>query len=91
MAVARRTASVIWSGASPRRSPAAVAARTAMFGRRVLAIAALQGLSALAAVLGVYLWTVLTGRPGDVTRSATFAALVIANLALTAEALRDAG
>jgi Ca2+-transporting ATPase len=54
----------------------------AMFGRRVLTIAALQGLSALAAVLGVYLWTVLTDRPGDVTRSATFAALVIANLAL---------
>jgi hypothetical protein len=30
-----------------------------MFGRRVLTIAGLQGLSVLAAVLGVYLWSVL--------------------------------
>ncbi len=53
-----------------------------MFGRRTLAIAGLQGLSVLAAVLGVYLWTVLSGRPDDVVRSATFAALVVGNLAL---------
>jgi P-type Ca2+ transporter type 2C len=53
-----------------------------MFGRRVLAIAALQGLSVLTAVLGVYLWTVLGHRPGDVVRSATFEALVVGNLAL---------
>ena len=53
-----------------------------MFGGRVLTIAALQGLSVLAAVLGVYLWAVLSGRPGDVVRSITFAALVTGNLAL---------
>ena len=53
-----------------------------MFGRRVLTIAGLQGLSVLLAALGVYLWTVLGGRPGDVTRSVTFATLVIGNLAL---------
>ena len=52
-----------------------------MFGRRVLTIAALQGLSVFAAVLGVYLWGVLTDRPDDVVRSVTFATLVIGNLA----------
>lgn len=53
-----------------------------MFGRRVLTIAALQGFTVFAAVLGVYLWSVLTGRPHDVTRSITFATLVLGNLAL---------
>jgi P-type Ca2+ transporter type 2C len=53
-----------------------------MFDRRVLAIAALQGLSMLLAVLGVYLWTVLSGRMEDVVRSTTFATLVIGNLGL---------
>ena len=54
----------------------------ALFGRRVLAIAGLQGLSALAAVLAVYLWGVLGDRPDDVVRSVTFASLVVGNLAL---------
>jgi Ca2+-transporting ATPase len=36
----------------------------------------------LATVLGVYLWTVLNGRPDNVVRSVTFAALVAGNLAL---------
>jgi P-type Ca2+ transporter type 2C len=53
-----------------------------MFDRRVLAISALQGLSMLAAVFGVYLWAVLGGRPDDVVRSVTFATLVLGNLAL---------
>jgi Ca2+-transporting ATPase len=53
-----------------------------MFGPRVLTIAALQGLSVFAAILGVYLWLVLGGRPDDVVRSGTFAALVVGNLAL---------
>ena len=53
-----------------------------MFGKRVLTIAALQGLSVLLAVLGVYLWAVLGDRPDDVVRSVTFAALVVGNLAL---------
>ncbi len=53
-----------------------------MFGRKVLAIAVLQGLSVLAAVLAVYLWSLLGGRPDEVVRSITFATLVLANLAL---------
>jgi Ca2+-transporting ATPase len=53
-----------------------------MFDRRVLTIAAFQGLSVLAAVLGVYLWAVLSGRADDVVRSVTFVALVVGNLAL---------
>jgi Ca2+-transporting ATPase len=53
-----------------------------MFVKRVLAIAGVQGLSTLAAVLAVYLWAVLTDRPDDVVRSITFTALVVGNLAL---------
>ncbi len=53
-----------------------------MFGRRVLAIAFLQGASVLAAVFGVYLWSILTHHPDTVVRSLTFATLVIGNLAL---------
>jgi Ca2+-transporting ATPase len=53
-----------------------------LFDTRVLTIAGLQGVSALAAVLGVYLWAFLTDRPDDVVRSVTFATLVIGNLAL---------
>jgi Ca2+-transporting ATPase len=48
----------------------------------VLEIAVLQGVSMLVGVLGVYLWTVVAGRPDAVVRSATFATLVIGNLAL---------
>ena len=53
-----------------------------MFGRRVLTIAALQGVSVLAAVAGVYLWTLLDDRADDVVRSITFSTLVVSNLAL---------
>lgn len=53
-----------------------------MFDARVLTIAALQGLSALAAVLSVYLWGLFTDRPDEVVRSLTFATLVLGNLAL---------
>ena len=53
-----------------------------IFGRRVLAIAACQGLSVLAAVVGVYLWNLGAGQPDDVIRSVSFATLVIGNLAL---------
>jgi P-type Ca2+ transporter type 2C len=53
-----------------------------MFGRPVLAVAVLQGLSMLAAVLAVYLWAVLSDRPDDVVRSVTFVVLVLGNLAL---------
>jgi Ca2+-transporting ATPase len=53
-----------------------------MFGRRILTIAFLQGASVLAAVFGVYLWSILTHRPSNVVRSLTFATLVIGNLSL---------
>ena len=53
-----------------------------MFSRRVLTIAALQGVSVLLAALAVYLWAVLSGRPDDVVRSITFTALLVGNLAL---------
>ncbi|HTY35088.1 cation-translocating P-type ATPase [Mycobacterium sp.] len=53
-----------------------------MFTRRVLTVAVMQGLWVFAAVVGVYLWMVLCGRPDDVVRSVTFAALVVGNLAL---------
>jgi Ca2+-transporting ATPase len=53
-----------------------------MFGRRGLTLAALQGVSVLAAVFGVYLWAVLDHRPDTVVRSITFAVLVVGNTAL---------
>ena len=53
-----------------------------IFGRRVLAIAACQGLSVLAAVVGVYLWSIGSGKADDVVRSLSFATLVIGNLSL---------
>ena len=53
-----------------------------LFEPRVLTIAVVQGVSALAAVLAVYFWAVLQERPDDVVRSVTFATLVIGNLAL---------
>lgn len=61
----------------PPRDP-----RVPMFGVRVLGIAALQGLSLLLSTAAVYVWAVLTDRPDSVTRSATFATLVVGNLAL---------
>jgi P-type Ca2+ transporter type 2C len=54
----------------------------AMFGRRILTIAFLQGASVLAAVFGVYLWSILTNHPGDAVRSLAFTTLMIGNLAL---------
>ena len=57
-------------------------AGNAMFDRRVLTIAVLQGLSVLAAVVAVYLWSVLGDRPDDSVRSITFATLVLSNLGL---------
>jgi Ca2+-transporting ATPase len=62
---------------SPPRDP-----QEPIFGGWVLGIAALQGLSLLTATAGVYVWTVLCDRPDTVTRSVTFVALVVGNLAL---------
>ena len=53
-----------------------------LFSKKVLAISGIQGLVVLAAVLSVYLWTVLGGRPDDIVRSMTFTTLVIGNLSL---------
>jgi Ca2+-transporting ATPase len=53
-----------------------------MFDKRVLMIAVLQGVSALAAVFGVYLWSIMTQRSDDVVRALTFATLVVSNLGL---------
>jgi Ca2+-transporting ATPase len=53
-----------------------------ILGRRVLWVAALQGLSVLAGVVAVYLWATLRDRPDDAVRSITFTALVLANLGL---------
>ena len=53
-----------------------------MFGRDRLVVAAIQGIGVLAAVLGVYWWTLWSGRPHDEIRSATFACLVLSNLLL---------
>ncbi|MGK2875536.1 MAG: cation-translocating P-type ATPase [Nocardioides sp.] len=50
--------------------------------RRILVIAVLQGLSVFAAVLGIYLSSVLADRPDSVTRSVTFATLLMGNLVL---------
>ncbi|MEI8240683.1 MAG: cation-translocating P-type ATPase, partial [Actinomycetota bacterium] len=53
-----------------------------MFGPRVLGIAVLQGISALLAVVAVYLWGVHQHVGGDVVRSMSFATLVLSNLGL---------
>jgi Ca2+-transporting ATPase len=53
-----------------------------MFGSRMLSISLTQGLVALLAVLGVYLWSVLTGHAAADVRTLTFGTLVIANLGL---------
>jgi len=53
-----------------------------LFRGRTLAIAALQGVGVFAAVLGVYLWALGSGRPDADVRSLAFAALVVGNLAL---------
>jgi Ca2+-transporting ATPase len=54
----------------------------ALFTRRDLTIAALQGTSVLAVVLAVYLWAIWSDRPDDVVRSAAFLTLFVGNLAL---------
>jgi Ca2+-transporting ATPase len=53
-----------------------------MFGQRVLTIALLQGASVLAAVFGVYLWSLATDHADGVVRALTFTTLVLSNLGL---------
>ena len=53
-----------------------------LFDRRGLAVALLQGVGSLAAVLGVFLWAVSSGRPAPIVRSLAFVTIVLGNLAL---------
>jgi Ca2+-transporting ATPase len=53
-----------------------------MFGAGFLAVDLLQGVTVLAGVLAVYLWSVLSHRSPDEVRSLTFTALVAGNVAL---------
>ena len=61
----------------PPREPGAP-----LFGRSGIALAAFQGVGALAAVLGVYLWALAGGRPEAEVRSLAFTTLVLTNLLL---------
>ncbi len=63
--------------ARPPRDP-----KEALFSRRVLTISLIQGLGALAATLGVYLFAIQGGVPDSQDRAMTFTTLVIANLSL---------
>ena len=56
--------------------------REPLFSRRVLTISLIQGLGALAATLGVYLFAIYGGVPEAQDRAMTFTTLVIANLSL---------
>ncbi len=53
-----------------------------LFRGKVLVTAVFQGVATLAAVLVVYLWAILGGRPPEVVRALTFVSLVIGNLGL---------
>jgi P-type Ca2+ transporter type 2C len=53
-----------------------------MFSKRMIGVSAVQGVVVLAAVMGVYLWAVFTGKPANDVRGLTFAALVAGNLGL---------
>jgi Ca2+-transporting ATPase len=61
----------------PPREPGAP-----LFGRSALVLSALQGVGALAAVLGVYLWSLAGDRPEPEVRALAFATLVLTNLLL---------
>jgi Ca2+-transporting ATPase len=61
----------------PPRSP-----RERLFGLKSLGVSLLQGMSVLAVVLGVFLVARYMGHPPDNARGLTFAALVVANVAL---------
>jgi P-type Ca2+ transporter type 2C len=53
-----------------------------MFSRRMIGVSVVQGLFVLAAVLGVYLWSVFTGHAASDVRMLTFTTLVFGNLSL---------
>ena len=53
-----------------------------IFSRKMISVSVVQGAVVLAAVLGVYLWAVLSGFVPDVVRALSFTTLVAGNLAL---------
>ncbi len=53
-----------------------------LFGRRQMALAAVQGGVLLAAVLGIYVWALNAGMPADSARALGFIVLVVGNLVL---------
>ena len=53
-----------------------------LFGRRMITVSLVQGTLVLAAVLGVYLWSVFSGHVASDVRMLTFATLVFGNLSL---------
>ncbi len=68
-----------------RRPPRSI--KEPLFGRPQMILAAVQGAILLAGVLGVYVWTLISGLPEGQARAAGFMVLVIGNLVL---ALADA-
>ena len=56
--------------------------RAPVLARRVLIVAVLQGVSSLLAVLGVYVWALMSGRSDDVVRTLTFTTITLSNLGL---------
>jgi Ca2+-transporting ATPase len=62
-----------------------------LFGRAQIAIAAVQGLVLLAAVLAWYWWLSVSGAGDDQTRAAAFVALVTGHIALAAAILSTSG
>ncbi len=61
----------------PPRDP-----KAPLFGRRVLGVSSIQGLSVLAVVLVVYVLALRSGRPEGVARTLTFTTFLLSNLAL---------
>ncbi|HSA59105.1 MAG TPA: cation-translocating P-type ATPase [bacterium] len=53
-----------------------------LFGRRLFALSALQGLGVLGVCFGVYVWGRSLGQPAETLRATTFTTLVAANLGL---------
>ncbi|HOA05498.1 MAG TPA: cation-translocating P-type ATPase [Candidatus Fermentibacter daniensis] len=55
-----------------------------LFGRKALLVSSMQGLSALAVTVAVFLWAIRTGHSENDTRALTFSTLVVSNIMLIA-------
>lgn len=53
-----------------------------IFSKMTLGVSIAQGLSVFVAVLGVYLWSLITDRPDDYVRTMTFSTLMVSNVSL---------